>query len=81
MRMATLSPTTFESATPQGLLVARVANRRLPLPRVTDFVCYAVLYRIDAAKRAETRTRRIEQYVAMLARGETIHPQRRKQAS
>jgi uncharacterized protein YdeI (YjbR/CyaY-like superfamily) len=41
---------------------------------------YAVLYRIDAAKRAETRTRRIEQYVAMLARGETIHPQRRKLA-
>jgi uncharacterized protein YdeI (YjbR/CyaY-like superfamily) len=39
---------------------------------------YAVLYRIDAAKRAATRARRIEQYVAMLARGETIHPQRRK---
>ena len=39
---------------------------------------YAVLYRIDAAKRASTRARRIEQYVAMLARGETIHPQRRK---
>lgn len=41
---------------------------------------YAVLHRIDAAKRAETRTRRIEQYVAMLARGETIHHQRRKPA-
>ena len=41
---------------------------------------YAVLYRIDAAKRAATRARRIEQYVAMLARGETIHPQRRKLA-
>jgi uncharacterized protein YdeI (YjbR/CyaY-like superfamily) len=39
---------------------------------------YAVLYRIDAAKRADTRARRIEQYVAMLARGETIHPQRRR---
>jgi uncharacterized protein YdeI (YjbR/CyaY-like superfamily) len=39
---------------------------------------YAVLYRIDAAKRAATRARRIEQYVAMLTRGETIHPQRRK---
>jgi uncharacterized protein YdeI (YjbR/CyaY-like superfamily) len=35
---------------------------------------YAVLYRIETAKRAETRRRRIEQYVAMLARGETIHP-------
>jgi len=42
---------------------------------------YAVLYRIDAAKRADTRTRRIEQYVAMLARGETIYPQKRRLAS
>jgi uncharacterized protein YdeI (YjbR/CyaY-like superfamily) len=39
---------------------------------------YAVLLRIDSAKRAETRTRRIEQFVAMLARGETVYPQRRK---
>ncbi len=38
---------------------------------------YAVLYRIDNAKRADTRARRIEQFVAMLARGETIHPQTR----
>ncbi len=38
---------------------------------------YAVLYRIDAAKRSTTRARRIEQYVAMLGRGETIYPQRR----
>jgi uncharacterized protein YdeI (YjbR/CyaY-like superfamily) len=39
---------------------------------------YAVLYRIGTAKRAETRTRRVEQFVQMLARGETIHPQRRR---
>ena len=39
---------------------------------------YAVLYRIDSAKRPETRAKRIEQFVAMLARGETIYPQRRK---
>ena len=38
---------------------------------------YAVLYRIATAKRADTRARRIEQFVAMLARGETIHPQKR----
>jgi len=38
---------------------------------------YAVLYRVETAKRAETRARRIEQFVAMLARGETVHPQRR----
>ena len=38
---------------------------------------YAVLYRIETAKRAETRARRIDQFVEMLARGETIHPQPR----
>jgi uncharacterized protein YdeI (YjbR/CyaY-like superfamily) len=36
---------------------------------------YAVLYRIETAKRADTRARRIDQFVEMLARGETIHPQ------
>jgi uncharacterized protein YdeI (YjbR/CyaY-like superfamily) len=38
---------------------------------------YAILYRIQNARRADTRTRRIEQFVAMLARGETVHPQKR----
>ena len=37
---------------------------------------YAVLHRITTAVRPETRARRIEQYVAMLARGETVYPQR-----
>ena len=34
---------------------------------------YAILYRVGDAKRPETRARRIEQFVAMLARGETLH--------
>jgi uncharacterized protein YdeI (YjbR/CyaY-like superfamily) len=38
---------------------------------------YAILYRIGDAKRAETRERRIKQFVEMLARGETLHPQER----
>jgi uncharacterized protein YdeI (YjbR/CyaY-like superfamily) len=37
---------------------------------------FAVVYRVGAAKRADTRARRISQYVAMLARGETIYPQK-----
>jgi uncharacterized protein YdeI (YjbR/CyaY-like superfamily) len=36
---------------------------------------YAILYRLHTAVRPETRARRLEQFVAMLARGETIHPQ------
>jgi uncharacterized protein YdeI (YjbR/CyaY-like superfamily) len=38
---------------------------------------YAVLYRIDSAKRPDTRARRIQQFVAMLARGETVYSQKR----
>ena len=36
---------------------------------------YAILYRIATAKRADTRARRIGEFVAMLARGETVYPQ------
>jgi uncharacterized protein YdeI (YjbR/CyaY-like superfamily) len=36
---------------------------------------YSLLYRIGNAKKAETRGKRIERFVDMLARGETIHPQ------
>jgi uncharacterized protein YdeI (YjbR/CyaY-like superfamily) len=38
---------------------------------------YAVLHRIHSAKRSETKARRIAGFVAMLARGETVHPQKR----
>jgi uncharacterized protein YdeI (YjbR/CyaY-like superfamily) len=34
---------------------------------------YAILYRLHDAKRPETRARRLEQFVGMLKRGETIH--------
>jgi uncharacterized protein YdeI (YjbR/CyaY-like superfamily) len=34
---------------------------------------YAILYRIGAVKKAETRARKIADYVAMLERGETLH--------
>jgi uncharacterized protein YdeI (YjbR/CyaY-like superfamily) len=36
---------------------------------------YSVVYRIESAKKVDTRARRVEQFVEMLARGETIHPQ------
>ncbi|HEX2378592.1 MAG TPA: YdeI/OmpD-associated family protein [Gaiellales bacterium] len=35
---------------------------------------YAILYRVDEAKKPETRARRIEKFVAMLAAGDTIYP-------
>ncbi|MEA9985470.1 YdeI/OmpD-associated family protein [Subtercola sp. RTI3] len=36
---------------------------------------YAILFRIGSVKRAETRARKIAEYVEMLERGETIYPQ------
>jgi uncharacterized protein YdeI (YjbR/CyaY-like superfamily) len=35
---------------------------------------YAILHRIQTAKRPETRARRIERFVAMLEKGETLYP-------
>lgn len=35
---------------------------------------YSVLFRVHTAKKAETRAARIEKLVAMLGRGEKIHP-------
>jgi len=60
---------------PPDLQTALDAN-----PRAADFFAtltganrYAVLYRIGAVKRPETRARKIAEYVAMLARRETLH--------
>jgi uncharacterized protein YdeI (YjbR/CyaY-like superfamily) len=35
---------------------------------------YAILYRVEDAKKPETRARRIAKYAAMLAEGKTIYP-------
>ncbi|CAN5546140.1 YdeI/OmpD-associated family protein [soil metagenome] len=39
---------------------------------------YALIYRTNAVKRADTRSRKIAQFVEMLARYEAPHPQKRK---
>ena len=35
---------------------------------------YAILYRIQDAKKPETRARRIEKYITMLREGRKLHP-------
>ena len=62
---------------PEDLAVALSANPRAKLMfgTLTSANRYAILYRIGNAKKPETRSRRIDQFVEMLARGETIHPQ------
>lgn len=42
---------------------------------------YAILHRVQTAKKPETRAKRIATFVAMLARGETIHPEKPKVSS
>ena len=61
---------------PEDLQAALDAN-----PAATEFFAgldrqnrYAILHRLQTAKRPETRARRIEKFVAMLAAGERIHP-------
>jgi uncharacterized protein YdeI (YjbR/CyaY-like superfamily) len=39
---------------------------------------YAILYRVQTAKKPATRADRIARFVAMCARSETLHPTRRK---
>jgi uncharacterized protein YdeI (YjbR/CyaY-like superfamily) len=39
---------------------------------------FALIYRVNSVKRAQTRERKISEFVAMLARHETIYPQKAK---
>lgn len=64
--------------TPADLLAALAENAdaMAMFERLSSRNRFAVCYRVGQAKRAETRARRIAQFVAMLARGETIYPQK-----
>lgn len=64
---------------PDDLLaaIAAVPEAQATLERLTSQNRFALYHRLLAVKRAETRARKIEEYVAMLARGETFYPQRR----
>ncbi len=68
---------------PEDLQAALDAN-----PRAHDFFRsldkanrYAVLFRIQTVKKAETRSRKIREFVEMLARNEKIHEPRRPRRS
>ncbi|RDV00897.1 YdeI/OmpD-associated family protein [Trinickia dinghuensis] len=64
------------SVVPDDLQAALDAN-----PKASEFFAtlngrnrYAILFRIQNAKKPETRVRKIEEFIGMLSRGETIHP-------
>jgi uncharacterized protein YdeI (YjbR/CyaY-like superfamily) len=54
--------------------VARNAKAKRFLATLNRHNLYAVIYRLQTAKRPETRTRRIQTFVARLAKGEKFHP-------
>jgi len=61
---------------PEDLARALAVNPRAQamFQTLTSANRYSIVYRIGSAKKVETRARRVEQFVEMLARGETIHP-------
>ena len=74
--MAAAYDSPSRSAVPDDFQAALTVN-----PRAYEFFQaldranrYAILFRIQTVKKAETRARKIREFIAMLARHEKIHP-------
>ncbi|MEV4350287.1 YdeI/OmpD-associated family protein [Actinoplanes sp. NPDC049596] len=67
-----------EAEPPADLLAAIAAEpaAQAMFDVLTSANRFALIYRLNAVKRAETRERKIAEFVAMLARHETPHPQK-----
>ncbi|MEU7620334.1 YdeI/OmpD-associated family protein [Micromonospora rifamycinica] len=67
-----------ESEVPADLLAAIAADpaAQAMFDVLTSANRFALTHRLNAVKRAQTRERKIGEFVAMLARQETIHPQK-----
>lgn len=67
------------SEVPDDLAAAIAASPRAAefFPTLSSQNRFALIFRTTTAKRAETRARRIADFVAMLERGETVYPQSR----
>jgi uncharacterized protein YdeI (YjbR/CyaY-like superfamily) len=61
--------------------LARNARARAFFAALDGANRYAILYRVQTAKKPQTRVERIARFVAMCARHETIHPQRAAKTS
>ncbi|WP_329004451.1 YdeI/OmpD-associated family protein [Kribbella sp. NBC_00709] len=64
---------------PEDLAAALAANPKAQamFEILTSANRFAIVHRVNDAKRPETRAKRITLYVGQLARGETIYPQKR----
>jgi len=69
-------PSPSKATVPDDLRDALAANdaARAAFEALDGQNRYAILHRVGEAKRPETRARRIERFVAMLAAGERVHP-------
>ncbi|MFG1677407.1 YdeI family protein [Micromonospora sp. NPDC049282] len=69
-----------ETEVPADLLAAIAAEpaAQAMFDVLTKTNRFSLVHRLNAVKRAETRERKIGEFVAMLARHETIHPQKAK---
>ncbi|MEW2143397.1 YdeI/OmpD-associated family protein [Micromonospora vinacea] len=69
-----------EAEVPEDLLAAIAAEpaAQAMLDVLTKANRFALIHRLNAVKRAETRERKIGEFVAMLARHETFYPQKAK---
>ena len=56
--------------------LAKNARARKSFEALDSANRYAILWRLQHAKRADTRAKRLAAFVEMLARGETLHPRR-----
>ena len=72
-----------EAEAPDDLLaaIAAVPAAQAMFDVLTKTNRFALIYRVNAVKRAETRERKIGEFVAMLARQETLHPQKARPLS
>ena len=72
-----------EAEVPADLMAAIVADpaARAMFEVLTKANRFALIYRLNSVKRAQTRERKIGEFVAMLARQETIYPQKTKPAN
>jgi uncharacterized protein YdeI (YjbR/CyaY-like superfamily) len=70
------------SEVPDDLAAAIAVSPRAAefFPQLTSQNRFALVFRTNNAKRAETRARRIADFVAMLERGETVYPQKPQKA-
>ncbi len=70
------------SSVPADLVAAFARNRRARafFDTLDGANRYAILYRVQTAKKPETRAQRITRFVALCARHETIHPRRQTQS-